>query len=74
MNIKSLIIVIIYLILAVFGIPWYWPKNNTTLWAGMPLWVVVAILSSVLVSLLTAWILRKSWDTPKPDPKKPNRL
>jgi hypothetical protein len=43
------------------GIPWYWPRGSTTLWFGMPAWLLVAIAASAGVSLLTALALRHRW-------------
>ena len=50
-----------YLMILAVGIPWYWPKDDTTLWFGMPAWVVVAIAASVSLSGYTAWLLGFSW-------------
>lgn len=50
-----------YGVLFAIGIPWYWPKDDTTVWFGMPRWVVVAIGTSVLLSSWTAWLLRYTW-------------
>ncbi len=50
-----------YLLLFALGVPWYWPAGDTTLWLGMPAWVVVAIGVSAVISLFTAWLLRRPW-------------
>ncbi len=59
---------VLYVLLVVVGVPWYWPKQQqSTLW-GVPLWVIVAIICSLLVSLLTLVILfAGSWGQ---DPQK----
>ena len=50
-----------YLVLLAVGIPWYWPSDDTTIWLGMPAWVVVAVAASAAMSLFTAWLLRRRW-------------
>jgi len=50
-------IIITYLILLGIGIPWYWPEENILKIFGMPAWVTIAIVVSVLVSILTAYLL-----------------
>jgi heme/copper-type cytochrome/quinol oxidase subunit 2 len=50
-------IITTYLVLLAAGIPWYWPEGNNILLLGMPAWVTVAIIVSMIVSILTALIL-----------------
>ncbi len=50
-----------YLVLWAVGVPWYWPEGDTTLWFGMPAWVVTAIVASAAVSVLTAVALGRPW-------------
>lgn len=50
-----------YVALFAIGIPWYWPRGSTTLWFGMPAWLLTAIAASAGVSLLTALALRRPW-------------
>ena len=50
-----------YVLLLVAAIPWYWPADDKTRWAGVPAWVVVALAGSVAISLYTAWLLRRPW-------------
>jgi len=50
-------IIAAYLILLAAGIPWYWPEGNTARLFGLPAWVTIAIIVSVLASVLTAFIL-----------------
>ena len=52
-------IIIVYLILILIGIPWYWPADNKLIIFGMPAWVSIAILVSILTSFFTAYILLK---------------
>ena len=51
----------VYIVLLMAGIPWYWPINNHTIVFGMPGWVVVAILVSLLASIFTACLLWRPW-------------
>lgn len=50
-----------YLSLLAVGIPWYWPEGDTTLWFGMPAWVVTALVASAAVSTLTAVAFSRPW-------------
>ena len=50
-----------YLFLVAIGVPWYWPEGDTTLWLGMPAWLVTALFASLAVSALTAIVLRRPW-------------
>ena len=50
-----------YLVLFVIGIPWYWPMGDRAMWFGVPAWVVVAVLTSVLLSVFTAWLILRRW-------------
>ena len=49
----------IYFLLLCLAIPWYWPADNHTLLLGMPAWVTLAIIVSILTSIFTAFILLK---------------
>lgn len=50
-------ITLIYGILLAAGIPWYWPVGHTQRLLGVPAWVAVAIVVSMLTSIFTAWLL-----------------
>ena len=52
---------VVYVALLVIGIPWYWPGDDYTIVAGMPAWVVIAIVVSAVASAFTAWLLRRPW-------------
>ncbi len=47
----------VYFIFILLGVPWYWPEDHSILFLGMPLWVTVAVVVSLLTSLFTAFIL-----------------
>ena len=51
----------VYAVLLVAAVPWYWPADDKPRWAGVPAWVVVSLAGSVVVSLYTAWLLRRPW-------------
>tara|TARA_B100000586_G_C20077539_1_gene413788 strand:- start:1001 stop:1198 length:198 start_codon:yes stop_codon:yes gene_type:complete len=57
---KNSFYILLYVLLVGFGIPWYWPEDSKILLLGAPIWVVIAILCSLLASILTAFILIKS--------------
>jgi len=43
------------------GTPFYWPPDMDALVLGIPLWVLVALLSSFSASCLSAWLFLKHW-------------
>jgi uncharacterized BrkB/YihY/UPF0761 family membrane protein len=52
----------VYLLLLIIAIPWYWPKDSQLIIAGLPAWVFVAILISIVTSIFTAYLLlRYPW-------------
>ena len=51
-----------YLALFVVGVPWYWPEDAAHDWFGMPVWALVSIGASLLVSILVAWQLSQPWE------------
>ena len=60
---RRLWIGVVYFILLVLGIPWYWPEDINLVVLGLPIWVFVAILISLLTSIFTAFLLlRYSWE------------
>lgn|GEM_PF-885720 len=52
---------IVYLILFVIGIPWYWPSGDERIFLGFPLWVVVTIAVSFVISCYTARLFWNHW-------------
>ena len=57
-----------YIVLVAVGVPWYWDSDDKTIWFGLPAWTTVAIIVSLILSCLTAWLLQYSWpETPKKD-------
>ncbi|MAS96955.1 MAG: hypothetical protein CMO55_27505 [Verrucomicrobiales bacterium] len=52
---------IVYLILFLFGVPWYWPEGDTRILIGFPLWAVVTVGISFLISCFTAWLFLFRW-------------
>ena len=46
-----------WLVLAVVGIPWYWPAESSRVLMGMPVWALVSLGASLVCSLFTAWLL-----------------
>ena len=55
---------VVYFFLLVLGIPWYWPNDTNVIVLGLPIWVLVAILVSLVTSIFTAFLLlRYSWKT-----------
>ena len=54
-------LVVTYLILLAIAIPWYWPAHDQKTLLGLPRWVVVSIITSVLISCFSAWIFMCRW-------------
>ena len=52
---------LLYLLLLVLAVPWYWPRDNTLVWFGVPAWVCIATLVSVAASILTAVLMGRAW-------------
>ena len=57
-------VVAFYFILLIIAIPWYWPKDIDLIVMGLPVWVFVAIVVSIITSIFTAFLLiRHPWET-----------
>ena len=55
-------IIAVYFLLLLIGIPWYWPEDSQLVLFGLPAWVLVAIVVSVLTSVFTAFVfIRYPW-------------
>ena len=53
----------VYLFLLAVGIPWYWPAETNLIVMGLPVWVLVSIIVSIIASIFTAYLwLSYSWD------------
>ena len=50
-----------YVLLFVVAVPWYWGEGGSKPVLGMPLWAVVSIGVSFLISCLTAWAALRTW-------------
>lgn len=56
-------IITVYIILLIIAIPWYWPEDSEWIILGLPAWVTVAILVSLITSIYTAFLLlRYPWN------------
>ena len=49
----------VYCLVLVFGIPWYWPQDDSHIVLGLPAWVLVAALAGFIASVFTAWSMRR---------------
>ena len=57
-------ILLAYLVLFSVAIPWYWqflPIADDALVLGMPVWAFGATISSLSISLYSAWLLLRRW-------------
>lgn len=50
-----------YGILFLVAIPWYWPEGDERILFGFPLWVIVSVGVSFLISCYTAWLFLSGW-------------
>ena len=53
----------IYALLAIAGIPWYWPADFEGTLFGLPSWTLCSLTTSLAASCFTAWLLIKRWPT-----------
>jgi len=53
---KRYLIPAVYILLTLFGIPWYLPPELTTMIFGFPLWVVISLLVVFAGAMFTAWL------------------
>ena len=62
---------LVYAVLFAFAVPWYWgllPHSTAVrLVYGAPLWAVVSVLGSFLISLFTAALLYQPWEGEEAD-------
>jgi len=50
-----------YALLALVGIPWYWPVDDSSMLFGFPRWTICSLGASLLASFYTTWLLIKRW-------------
>ncbi len=55
--------VLLFTALFAIAIPWYWRRFDgaEALILGVPRWFAASIAGSLLVSVVTAWALRRPW-------------
>lgn len=58
---------VVYALLALVGIPWYWPKDHADQLFGLPAWTCVSLLASLGASVLTSWLILTHWPAPSED-------
>ena len=57
----SLLLALGFALLFIAAVPWYWPAHDQETLLGLPRWVVVSIVASVLISCLAAWVFLCHW-------------
>ncbi len=51
------------LLIVVVSVPWYWKQGVTgKIIAGLPLWIWITILCSLVISVITATMALRQWD------------
>jgi len=63
----TLAIAVAYVLLFVVAVPWYWGEGGSKPVLGMPLWAVVSVGISFLISCLTAWAAFRTWPSDNED-------
>ena len=52
----------VVVLLLVLNVPWYWPDGlGGRMIGGLPVWAWAALLTSVLLSLVTAFVALRAW-------------
>lgn len=62
MKTRNIILSLLFIIVFIFGVPWYWESTDKTILFGFPAWVMASILASFILSCLAAYALLKPWD------------
>ncbi len=53
--------ILVYSASLAIGIPWYWPADDVSVAAGLPVWVLIAIGTSACASVYTVYLLHRPW-------------
>ncbi len=59
---------ITFAILFLVSIPWYWAPDSKAMFLGFPLWAVVSVFGSFLISCFTAWLFCRLWPDEEEEP------
>ena len=73
-NRLPLTLTVAYLLLFLVAVPWYWGEGGSKPVLGMPLWAVVSIWVSFLISCLTAWAAFRAWPSDGLMARQPQRV
>ena len=73
-NRLPLTLTVAYLLLFLVAVPWYWGEGGSKPVLGMPLWAVVSIGVSFLISCLTAWAAFRTWPSDGLMARQPQRV
>tara|TARA_A100001037_G_scaffold149550_1_gene135151 strand:- start:1777 stop:2070 length:294 start_codon:yes stop_codon:yes gene_type:complete len=73
-NRLPLTLTVAYLLLFLVAVPWYWGEGGSKPVLGMPLWAVVSIGVSFLISCLTAWAAFRAWPSDGLMARQPQRV
>ena len=73
-NRQPLSLTVAYLLLFSVAVPWYWGEGGSKPVLGMPLWAVVSIGVSFLISCLTAWAAFRTWPSDGLMARQPQRV
>ena len=58
-----------FVLLFIVAVPWYWGEGGAKPVLGMPLWAVVSVGVSFLISCLTAWAAFRTWPSDCDEPE-----
>lgn len=65
---------VVFFILTIVAVPWYWPVSNYAVYFGVPGWVALAVLVSLIASIFAAWLLSKPWPSELSESTPPSDL
>lgn len=52
---------ITFLVLFLVAVPWYWDRESEAVFLGFPVWVVISVFVSLLISIFTACVFLTRW-------------
>ena len=61
------ILSVAFVFLFILAVPWYWDEEGAKPVFGMPLWALVSLGVSFIISCLTAWAAFRTWPNDSDD-------
>ena len=58
---------LVYALLYAASVPWYLSADSDlAIWAGLPHWAFLSLLSTVGIAVFTVFVIRRFWDDTDP--------